>query len=84
MRERRGPVPITLPHRLPDRGPWLDCPPDPAPERCHRCGAPLQLRPVGPSEPDRLIGVCGALQCGEVVTFRRLEGRLIVVERRRR
>jgi hypothetical protein len=42
------------------------------------------MGPVGPTEPDRSVGVCPARWCGEVVTFRRLEGRLIVAERRRR
>jgi len=52
--------------------------------RLPRLGASLQLGPVGPTEPDRSVGVCPARWCGEVVTFRRLEGRLIVAERRRR
>jgi hypothetical protein len=44
----------------------------------------MPIGPVGPTEPDRFVGVCAALQCGEVVSFRRLEQRLIVEERRRR
>jgi hypothetical protein len=57
---------------------------DPDSPGCPGCGAPLQMGPVGPSEPDRSVRVCPAHWCGEVVTFRRLEGRLIVAERRRR
>jgi hypothetical protein len=41
------------------------------------------MGPMGPTEPDRSVGVGPARWCGEVVTFRRLEGRLIVAERRR-
>ena len=72
-------------HRhLAARAPWRPDPPDPAPADCPGCGAPLQLGPMGLTEPDRLLGVCKAPRCGEVVIFRRLEGRLIVAEGRRR
>jgi hypothetical protein len=54
---------------------------DPAPVRCPGCGTPLQLGPIG---PDRLIGVCPARRCSEIVILRRLEGWLVVVGRRRR
>ena len=73
------------PHRhLAARAPWRAGPPEPATPGCPGCGAPLQIGPAGPTEPDRSVGVCPARWCGEVVTFRRLEGRLIVAERRRR
>ena len=71
-------------HRLlAARTPWRPDPPDADAPGCPGCGAPLQLGPIGPTDPDRLLGVCKAPRCGEVVTFRRLEGRHIVVERRR-
>ena len=41
------------------------------------------MAPAGPDEPDRLLGVCKAPRCGEVVTYRVCEGRFIVAERRR-
>jgi hypothetical protein len=72
----------SLPRRLDARAPWRPGPPETF-ARCPGCGAPLLLRPVGLAEPDRLQGTCSALQCGEVVTFRRLEERLIVADRRR-
>jgi hypothetical protein len=73
----------TTARRLAARAPWRPDPPDPDAPDCPGCGAPLQLGPIGPTEPDRLLGACKASRCGEVVIFRRLDGRLIVVERRR-
>ena len=55
---------------------------DPSPN-CPGCGAPLEIWPVGPSDPGRFVGACEALQCGEVVIFRMLEQRFIVEERHR-
>jgi hypothetical protein len=72
-----------LPRRLAGRAPWRPGPPESSSPNCPGCGAPLQLGPVGSTEPDRLMGVCSALQCGEAVLFRRVEGRLIVADRRR-
>jgi hypothetical protein len=74
---------ITLLHLHPDREPWRPGPPEPEAPACPGCGGPLEVGPVGPTEPDRLLGVCRALRCGEVVTFRRFEGRPIVADRRR-
>jgi hypothetical protein len=74
---------VTLPRRLAGREPWRPDPPEPSSASCPGCGAPLRLGPVGPTQPDRLLGICGALQCGEAVIFRRFEGRLIVADRRR-
>ena len=65
------------------RGPWTAGRPEPATPDCPGCGAPLQMGPLGPTEPDRSVGVCPGRGCGEIVTFRRLEERLIVAERRR-
>jgi hypothetical protein len=80
-----GIAPTILHGLRPDRGPYRPGRPD-APPSCPACGAPLELGPARPSEPDRLGlgGVCPAPCCGEVVTFRRLEGRLIVAKRTRR
>ena len=75
---------VTTPRRLAGRAAWRPEPSDPDTPGCPGCGATLQIAPVAPTEPDRSVGVCPAHQCGEVVTFRRLEGRLIVAERRRR
>jgi hypothetical protein len=74
----------TLAHRLAARAPWRPGRPAPEAPGCPGCGGPLEMGPVGPAEPDRHLGICKTLQCGEVVTFRRLERRLIVVERIRR
>ena len=74
---------VTLPRRLAGRATWCPGPPEPSSASCPGCGAPLPLGPVGPTQSDRLLGICGALQCGEAVIFRRFEGRLIVAERRR-
>jgi hypothetical protein len=74
----------TTPRRLAARAPWRPGPPDPDAPVCPGYGAPLQMGPAGPTEADRSVGVCPARWCGEVVTFHRLEGRLIVAERRRR
>jgi hypothetical protein len=74
----------TTPRRLAARAAWRPGPSDPDIPGCPSCGAALQMGPVGPTEPDRSVGVCPARCCGEVVTFRGLEGRLIVAERQRR
>jgi hypothetical protein len=78
------PIEITLPHRHPDRSEWSPGSPDLDIPDCPGCGGPLTLAPAAPGDPDRLIGACPAPRCGEVVTFRRQEGRLIVAERQRR
>jgi hypothetical protein len=78
------PIITTRPHRVAARGPRLAGRPELATPGCPGCGSPLEIGPVGYTEPERSVGVCAALQCGEVVIFRRLEGRLIVAERRRR
>jgi hypothetical protein len=74
----------TLHRHLAGRAPWRPDPPESSSPDCPGCGAPLRLVPAGPDDPDRSVGVCPARWCGEVVTFRRLEGRLIVAERQRR
>jgi hypothetical protein len=74
----------TLHRHLAGRDPWRPDPPEPSSANCPACGAPLRLVPAGPDDPDRLVGACKAPQCGEVVTYRVCEGRLIVAERRRR
>jgi hypothetical protein len=73
----------TLARRLAARAPWRPGRPVPEAPGCPGCAGPLQMGPVGLTQPDRLLGACKAPWCGEVVTFRRLEGRLIVAERRR-
>jgi hypothetical protein len=73
----------TLSFRLAGRATWSPGPPEPWSANCPGCGAPLRLAPAGPTEPDRLAGICSAHQCGEAVIFRRLEGRLIIADRRR-
>jgi hypothetical protein len=72
----------SLARHLAARAPWLPGPPETS-ASCPGCGAPLRLSSVGTTDPDRLLGFCTTLRCGEVVTFRRLEGRLIVADRRR-
>jgi hypothetical protein len=81
---RVGIADITLPRNHADRGPWRPLLPDPSPAHCPGCGAAFQIDTGGLDEPDRSIGICTAPQCGEVVTFRVCEGRLIIAERRRR
>ena len=74
----------TLRRHLAARAPWRPDPPDPPPAPCPGCGAPLRIDTAGADDPDRLVGACKVPRCGEVVTFRVCEGRLIVAERRRR
>jgi hypothetical protein len=74
---------VTRPHHHPDRGPWDPGRLDPAPVHCPGCGALLRVDPAGSAEPDRLVGICPAPQCGEVVVYRVCERRLIVAERRK-
>jgi hypothetical protein len=74
----------TLHRHLTARAPWRPDPRDPPAAGCPGCGAPLSLDAAGTDDPDRLVGACPARWCGEVATFRRLEGRLIVAERQRR
>ena len=73
---------VTLPRRLAGRASWRPDPPEPSSANCPGCGVPLRRSPVGTTEPDRPLGFCTTFRCGEVVTFRRLEGRLIVADRR--
>jgi hypothetical protein len=42
------------------------------------------MAPAVPGEVEWAVATCKAPGCGEIVTFRRLEGRFIVAERRRR
>ena len=72
---------VTLPHRLANRGPWHPGQPEPSPTPCPGCGAPLRIAPAESADPDRLVGTCEAAQCGEVVTYRICERRLIVADR---
>ena len=72
-----------LSRHLAGRAPWRPDPSERSSANCPGCGAPLQLGPAGVNEPDRLLGECKTSRCGEVVIFRRLEGRLIVADRRR-
>ena len=74
----------TLHRHLAARAPWRPDPPDPSAALCPGCGAPLSLDPSGLDDLDQFVGACKAPQCGEVVTYRVCEGRLIVAERRRR
>jgi hypothetical protein len=42
------------------------------------------MAPAAPDDPDRAIGGCPPVQCGEaMILFHRGEGRLIVEERRK-
>jgi hypothetical protein len=82
--KRPHPIEVTLPHRHAERSEWRPGSPDPDIPECPGCGAPLRMDTAGPDDPDRLVATCEAPRCGEVVTFRRLEGRLIVAELRRR
>jgi hypothetical protein len=74
----------TLHRHLAARAPWRPDPPEPSSPDCPGYGAPLRIDPAGPDDPDRLVGICEAPWCGEVVTFRVCEGRFIVAARRRR
>jgi hypothetical protein len=78
------PYAVTLPHHHPARTDWRPGRTEPDSPGCPGCGSPMELGPAGPTEPHRFVGVCSALQCGEVVSFRMLERRLIVEQRRRR
>ena len=73
----------TTPRRLAARAPWRPGQSGPDILDCPGCGRPLALAPAGPDDPDRLVGACEAPRCGEVVTYRVCEGRIIVAERRR-
>jgi hypothetical protein len=80
----RDSIPEDTPsRRLAGRAPWRPDTPEPSSANCPGCGVPLRRSPVGTTEPDRPLGFCTTFRCGEVVTFRRLEGRLIVADRRR-
>jgi hypothetical protein len=74
----------TLYRHLAGRAPWRPDPPEPSSANCPGCGAPLRLVPAGPDDPGRPVGTCQAPRCGEVVTYRICEGRLIVAARQRR
>ena len=50
----------TTPRRLAARAAWRPGLSDPGCPGCPGCGAPLQMGPVGPTEPDRSVGVCPA------------------------
>ena len=74
---------IFIPHR-PPRPPRLrPGPPDPPTPTCPGCDAPLAMDLSAGNGPLVVKGACDRPRCGEVVTFRRLEGRWIVQERRR-
>jgi hypothetical protein len=63
---------------------WREGRPDPATPECPGCGAPLALDLAADADgPLGATGTCDRPCCGEVVTFRRFEGRLIVAGRRR-
>jgi hypothetical protein len=72
---------ITTYRRLTARGPWSPGRPDPSPARCPGCDSPVRIDPAESAEPDRLVGLCPAPQCGEVVVYRVCERRLIVADR---
>jgi hypothetical protein len=62
---------------------WRPGPPDPPTPTCPGCDAPLAMDTSTGDGPIRVTGACDRPGCGEVVTFRCLEGRWIVADRRR-
>jgi hypothetical protein len=75
---------IFIPHLHRGRLGWRPGPPDPPTPTCPGCDAPLAMDLSTGDGPLVVMGACERPRCGEVVTFRRLEGRWIVQERRRR
>ena len=69
-----------LHHGRLDWRPGLADPPTPT---CPGCDAPLAMDTSTGDGPIAVAGACNRPGCGEVVTFRRLEGRWIVADRRR-
>jgi hypothetical protein len=74
---------IFIPHLHPGRLGWRPGPPDQPTPTCPGCDAPLAMDLSAGHGPLVVMGVCDRPRCGEVVSFRRLEGRWIVQERQR-